>query len=883
MTNMTKKPSLLHQLIGQLAELVSQLAKTALAIVSAGMSLFWSALVGLLGGVLGLVHQAIVKAWWVVSFGLRGAWWLLGSGLRGVSWLAGFSLRGFGWLLQTIISRSSWLLGLAFGVLLRVWRHLSIIAIVHRFIKRGLIYVGDKFSTFWHWLDENFGVNSWRLIVLARTLLIRFKKVWLKRWQSLVSTYEDLVQVLTTLLVHGKDGKLAPSVVLQLAVKNLWSARSRTAITVGAIAAGTAAIVFLVGFAYGLQLIVTNRLVQPNSLRLADIQSSSTALELNQEAIESIESFAGVADVAPAMSLAGSLSLAGSRTEVIVIGARNAFLDYSHLEMIVGETFSPEAESLYVGETTDLDELMALKRKQNWLGQVAGAADDEDAQPSPGQPITGDETSFRILDSTYLPIRSRPSLNAPVLGYVRGSVVETYQGLEVWGGVYESTGTAGRAFQTLDGTWLGRWLRVADLPVYDEVATSVYLPRTDEAGHAQQAQSGYLTQVQIALLRPEEARADIMIESLLDEYLRERAEGQVLGEADGADEASEADGADQSSEANQADETDEATAAIDVATDSAVADLELATLLATEQESLDQPDQAESDVLRFMFDQEQAALEATASAVSAIIGLPREGGKEVLVSTGLLNVWDLDPGEVLGTSFELEYIVSGGLIRGASGRVVSEPITYQVVGVFRDDEQSVIYTPLSDLESMGVQKYTTAKILAGSSEELPLVRDRVEALGFLTRSIADTLHQVERLFAVMRFLLGSFGMIAFIVALFGMFNTLTVSLLERTREIGVMKTLGTTDQDVIKLMISESTIIGLMGGAMGIVLGILVGFLVDWSTSFFRDAVDVSLFHFPIPFLVMVFGLVTIVGIFTGLYPARRAQKITALDALRYE
>lgn len=153
----------------------------------------------------------------------------------------------------------------------------------------------------------------------------------------------------------------------------------------------------------------------------------------------------------------------------------------------------------------------------------------------------------------------------------------------------------------------------------------------------------------------------------------------------------------------------------------------------------------------------------------------------------------------------------------------------------------------------------------------------------MTRSIADTLAQVNKLFSVMRFLLGSFGMIAFIVALFGMFNTLTVSLLERTREIGVMKTFGTTDADITRLLIVESSLIGISGGIFGILLGVLLGNGLNLLSLLVRDDKATSLFHFPILFLFLVFLLAGVIGMMTGLYPARRAQSISALNALRYE
>lgn len=107
-------------------------------------------------------------------------------------------------------------------------------------------------------------------------------------------------------------------------------------------------------------------------------------------------------------------------------------------------------------------------------------------------------------------------------------------------------------------------------------------------------------------------------------------------------------------------------------------------------------------------------------------------------------------------------------------------------------------------------------------------------------------------------------------------------MLERTREIGVMKTLGTTDTDVLKMFIVESILIGFLGGIAGVLLGLISGKMVDLTFSLFRSD-SANLFKAPLPFLVSIFILSLVVGFLTGLYPARRARKINALDALRYE
>ena len=230
----------------------------------------------------------------------------------------------------------------------------------------------------------------------------------------------------------------------------------------------------------------------------------------------------------------------------------------------------------------------------------------------------------------------------------------------------------------------------------------------------------------------------------------------------------------------------------------------------------------------------------------------------------------------------MDFILGGNLISNISSRIQTEPETYTIVGVFNDDKNLLVYVPLAEFESLGLAKYSLIKVLATDPEQLVFVRDQIQSLGFITRSISDTLLQVDRLFRVMRFLLGSFGMIAFIVAVFGMFNTLTVSLLERTREIGVMKTLGMSDSDITRLLLVESSCIGFTGGVLGIVSGVVLGTFADYLFVLFRNT-SVHLFQFPPVFLIGVLVLSTVVGLVTGFYPAYRSRMIEPLNALRYE
>jgi putative ABC transport system permease protein len=119
-----------------------------------------------------------------------------------------------------------------------------------------------------------------------------------------------------------------------------------------------------------------------------------------------------------------------------------------------------------------------------------------------------------------------------------------------------------------------------------------------------------------------------------------------------------------------------------------------------------------------------------------------------------------------------------------------------------------------------------------------------------------------------------------------MINTLTVSLMERTREVGLLKSIGMRSEEVRKLFITESMLIAFFGGVSGILLGAIFGGII----SIILSAISVTqggeyLMVSKIP-LFLIFGIVfvsVVIGYATGLYPSRRAVKMSPLDALRYE
>ncbi len=135
-------------------------------------------------------------------------------------------------------------------------------------------------------------------------------------------------------------------------------------------------------------------------------------------------------------------------------------------------------------------------------------------------------------------------------------------------------------------------------------------------------------------------------------------------------------------------------------------------------------------------------------------------------------------------------------------------------------------------------------------------------------------------------MLAVLGAVALSIASLGMFNTLTVSLLERTREVGLMKAMGLKNSEVKELFLTESMIMGSMGGFLGLTSGFLAAKLVEAIISAYtlmRGVGLVSIVSVPILFALLIIFISFMVGLLTGIYPARRSTRISALNALRYE
>jgi len=128
---------------------------------------------------------------------------------------------------------------------------------------------------------------------------------------------------------------------------------------------------------------------------------------------------------------------------------------------------------------------------------------------------------------------------------------------------------------------------------------------------------------------------------------------------------------------------------------------------------------------------------------------------------------------------------------------------------------SYLYIPFSDLYKLAISNISQLKVVLNEKNNLSKVKKEIETMGFKTLSVVDTIKQIETIFANVRLVLALLGFVALLVAVLGMFDTLTVPLLERTREIGGMKVMGLVSYEIEDLFLAEAMIMGLSGGFGG--------------------------------------------------------------------
>ncbi len=201
--------------------------------------------------------------------------------------------------------------------------------------------------------------------------------------------------------------------------------------------------------------------------------------------------------------------------------------------------------------------------------------------------------------------------------------------------------------------------------------------------------------------------------------------------------------------------------------------------------------------------------------------------------------------------------------------------------------QKVTFFSTLDLVTRGDDTggYTAARVQLRSEDAYAEVKSAIERQGLFATGFRDQFAQLDRLFAILNGTLAIVGLIALFVATIGIANTMMMNVMERTREIGVMKAIGGEDGDVQRLFVAESLLLGIAGGALGLVFGWLLTAGLSAGVIAYLDRIGippVDVFYTPPGLVAAIVAVTLVVSVSAGFLPARRAARVEPIDALRH-
>ncbi len=260
---------------------------------------------------------------------------------------------------------------------------------------------------------------------------------------------------------------------------------------------------------------------------------------------------------------------------------------------------------------------------------------------------------------------------------------------------------------------------------------------------------------------------------------------------------------------------------------------------------------------------------------------------QALVSKAVLKLFGVEKDEdIIGEKISLQISPPKTATSTPLG-AIEISTAFTIKGVIDDPQDSYVFVPLKRISrDVPIIKYDQARVRVATNNDINQVKGEVIDKGYQVASLSETIDQANKIFRIIQIVLGLFGAVALVVSSIGMFNTMTVTLLERTNEIGIMRAIGATKQSLKNMFMFESLIIGFLGGVVGEGIGMgtamLFNFAVNTLASRFGGA-KTDLFYFPGWFLTGIIVLSMIIGLLSGVFPARRAANLEPLEALRYK
>jgi putative ABC transport system permease protein len=239
------------------------------------------------------------------------------------------------------------------------------------------------------------------------------------------------------------------------------------------------------------------------------------------------------------------------------------------------------------------------------------------------------------------------------------------------------------------------------------------------------------------------------------------------------------------------------------------------------------------------------------------------------------------------------------------GNEIRKNLSLRVAGVLtetRGESDWTIYLPLEQIKSLNEwaqgrrinynkEGYGQVVVKVQDVEQVLDISEQITDMGFQAFTPQSFVQGINNFYVILQFIFGGVGAIALLVAAIGIANTMAMSILERTREIGLMKAVGATNRDVLAIFLGEAAGIGFLGGLGGVIIGWLAGqginviaivYLANQASQQGGMPPSVAVYTpFWLPLFALIFS--TIIGMISGLYPALRAATMIPVIALKYE
>src|SRR5512138_2579635 len=239
------------------------------------------------------------------------------------------------------------------------------------------------------------------------------------------------------------------------------------------------------------------------------------------------------------------------------------------------------------------------------------------------------------------------------------------------------------------------------------------------------------------------------------------------------------------------------------------------------------------------------------------------------------------------------------------GVEIRKNLSVRVTGVLKEtrgESDWTIYFPLEQIKalnewSMGQrinynkQGYSQVIVKVADVNQVLDISQQINDMGFQAFTPQSFVQGINNFYVILQFIFGGVGAIALLVAAIGIANTMAMSILERTREIGLMKAVGATNRDVLAIFLGEAAGIGFIGGLGGVIIGWLAGqginviaivYLANQAGQQGGAPPSVAVYTpFWLPLFALIFS--TFIGMLSGLYPALRAATMIPVLALKYE